>query len=70
MAFSYAFNNGADFICVGMYNFQIVDDVNILLDTLANVNRIRPWRGYRSADARVDVPPQAAIQTGPWAAST
>jgi len=43
--FSYAFNNGADFICVGMYDFQIVDDVNILLDTLANVNRIRPWRG-------------------------
>jgi hypothetical protein len=43
--FSYAFNNGADFICVGMYDFQIVDNVNILLDTLANVNRTRPWRG-------------------------
>jgi hypothetical protein len=43
--FRYALNNGADFICVGMYDFQIVEDVNIVLDTLANVNRIRPWRG-------------------------
>ncbi len=43
--FQYAFNNGADFICVGMYDFQIVDDVNIALDSLANVKRIRPWRG-------------------------
>lgn len=43
--FQYAFNNGADFICVGMYDFQIVDDCNIALDSLANVNRTRPWRG-------------------------
>ncbi len=43
--FPYAFNNGADFICVGMFDFQIVDDVNIALDTLSNVDRIRPWRG-------------------------
>jgi uncharacterized membrane protein YphA (DoxX/SURF4 family) len=43
--FQYAFNNGADFICVGMYDFQIVDDCNIALDSLANVNRQRPWRG-------------------------
>jgi uncharacterized membrane protein YphA (DoxX/SURF4 family) len=43
--FRYAFNNGADFICVGMYDFQIVDDVNLVLDTLRNVNRSRPWRG-------------------------
>lgn len=42
--FKYAFDNGADFICVGMYDFQIVDDVNIALDTLSNVNRVRPWR--------------------------
>jgi uncharacterized membrane protein YphA (DoxX/SURF4 family) len=42
--FKYALNNGADFICVGMYDFQIVDDTNIVLDTLANVNRTRPWR--------------------------
>lgn len=43
--FRYAFDNGADFICVGMYDFQIVEDVNIVLDTLSKVNRIRPWRG-------------------------
>jgi hypothetical protein len=43
--FRYAFDNGADFICVGMYDFQIVEDVNIALDILGNVNRTRPWRG-------------------------
>ena len=43
--FKYALDNGADFICVGMYDFQIVEDVNIALDTLANVERSRPWRG-------------------------
>ena len=40
----YAFQNGADFVCLGMYDFQIVDDVNICLDTLANLEgRTRPW---------------------------
>lgn len=44
--FKFAFENGADFICVGMYDFQIVDDTNLVLDTLASVNyRTRPWRG-------------------------
>jgi len=43
--FPYAFNNGADFICVGMYDFQIVEDVNIALDSLVNLKRTRPWRG-------------------------
>ena len=43
--FQYSFDNGADFICVGMYDFQIVEDVNITLECLANVNRTRPWRG-------------------------
>ncbi|MBR9998261.1 MAG: DoxX family protein [Cyclobacteriaceae bacterium] len=42
--FRYAFENGADFICVGMYDFQIVDDVNIALDTLNGLQRNRPWR--------------------------
>lgn len=42
--FQYAFENGADFICVGMYDFQIVDDVNIALNALANTTeRERPW---------------------------
>ena len=45
VGFQYAFENGADFICVGMYDFQIVDDVNTVLDALANVKgRQRPWR--------------------------
>lgn len=43
--FKYAFDNGADFICVGMYDFQIVEDVNLVLNTLSNVSRTRPWRG-------------------------
>jgi hypothetical protein len=44
-AFKYAFANGADFICVGMYDFQIVDDMNIAYDILAEkLDRQRPWR--------------------------
>jgi uncharacterized membrane protein YphA (DoxX/SURF4 family) len=40
----YAFSNGADFVCLGMYDFQIVEDVNIALDTLSKVKeRQRPW---------------------------
>ncbi len=40
----YAFTNGADFVCLGMYDFQIVEDVNIALDTLGNLpDRQRPW---------------------------
>ncbi|MCC6698348.1 MAG: DoxX family protein [Candidatus Hydrogenedentes bacterium] len=43
--FQYAFQNGADFIFVGMFDFQIVDDVNIAIDTLGQCqNRVRPWR--------------------------
>jgi uncharacterized membrane protein YphA (DoxX/SURF4 family) len=42
--FKYAFENGADFICVGMFDFQIVEDVNIALDVLSSIkNRPRPW---------------------------
>lgn len=41
----YGFNNGADFVCVGMYDFQVVEDCNIVLDSLAKVKRTRPWRG-------------------------
>ena len=42
--FKFAFENGADFLCVGMLDFQIVEDVNIALDVLANVkSRPRPW---------------------------
>ncbi|MDZ7371112.1 MAG: DoxX family protein [candidate division KSB1 bacterium] len=41
--FRWAFENGADFICVGMFDFQIVNDVNITLDVLANLKRSRQW---------------------------
>lgn len=43
-SFRYAFESGADFICVGMYDFQIVDDVNIALDVLhTGFVRAREW---------------------------
>ena len=32
--FKYAFENGADFICAGMYDFQVVEDANIALNIL------------------------------------
>jgi len=45
--FRWAYDNGADFICVGMFDFQIVRDVNICLDTLEKIKteqtRPRPW---------------------------
>jgi len=42
--FRFAFESGADFLCVGMYDFQVVDDVNICMDILASdINRQRPW---------------------------
>jgi uncharacterized membrane protein YphA (DoxX/SURF4 family) len=45
-AFEFAFHNGADFVCAGMYDFQMVEDVNIATEVLAKVNkegRERPW---------------------------
>jgi hypothetical protein len=42
--FKFALQNGADFICVGMYDFQIVDDVNIALAALDVAQpRARRW---------------------------
>jgi uncharacterized membrane protein YphA (DoxX/SURF4 family) len=42
--FRWAFENGADFICVGMFDFQIVDDVNLTIDILNDLpNRQRKW---------------------------
>lgn len=42
--FRFAFENGADFINVGMFDFQIADDVNIAAATFkAASNREREW---------------------------
>ena len=42
--FRFALESGADFMCVGMYDFQVVDDVNICMDVLeSKINRERPW---------------------------
>jgi hypothetical protein len=42
--FRFAFESGADFLCVGMYDFQVVDDVNICMDMLeSGIHRKRPW---------------------------
>ncbi len=42
--FKWAFENGADFICVGMFDFQVVNDVNITIDVLNKLNnRKREW---------------------------
>jgi len=44
--FKYAFENGADFLCVGMFDFQIVQDANIALGVLdSKLNRQRKWFG-------------------------
>jgi len=44
--FHWAFQNGADFICVGMFDFQVVNDVNITIDVLEKLKgRTREWYG-------------------------
>ncbi len=44
MAFPFAYRNGADFICAGMFDFQIAEDVQIAVDSLRRLEkRDRPW---------------------------
>jgi hypothetical protein len=41
----WAYENGADFVCLGMYDFQVVDDVNTAINILGSLGkRERPWR--------------------------
>jgi hypothetical protein len=43
--FKYAFDNGADFVCVGMFDFQLRENAIIAKDAVAGAqNRQRPWR--------------------------
>ncbi len=43
-AFPYVFNNGADHILAGMFDFEIEQDVQITKKAIENINRERPWR--------------------------
>jgi len=44
-AFKFAYENGADFICAGMFDFQVREDVILARNALAAAqNRQRPWR--------------------------
>ena len=44
-SFKYVFENGADFACVGMIDFQIIENVLIAQDVFSKeINRRRPWR--------------------------
>jgi len=43
--FNFAYQNGADFIIAGMFDFQVSDDVGIARKALRRAqNRTRPWR--------------------------
>ncbi len=43
--FRYAYENGADFICAGMFDFQVREDTIIARNILSgNPTRQRPWR--------------------------
>jgi hypothetical protein len=44
-AFQYAFENGVDFVAVGMFDFEVKEDIQALHKTLDGLQRERPWCG-------------------------
>lgn len=42
--FQFAFESGADFILVGMFDWQVAEDVQTAKQVLAGLQRQRPWR--------------------------
>lgn len=45
-SFAHAFRRGADFICAGMFDWQVRDDVAFVRNMLeSGIERGRPWRG-------------------------
>ena len=45
-ALPFAFSHGADFVCIGMFDFQVVEDANLVNEMFDKgfVGRTRPWR--------------------------
>lgn len=43
--FQFALDHGADFLLVGMFDWQIAGNVQTFKEALARVNRSRPWQG-------------------------
>jgi hypothetical protein len=41
--FTYAFENGADFVAVGMFDFNITEDVKVIKEVLSGLKRPRAW---------------------------
>ena len=44
-AFAYSFENGADFLAVGMFDFEVAEDIQVARAVLKAVKRERPWMG-------------------------
>ena len=59
--FRFAFANGADFICVGMYDFQLVDDA---LDYAASADELGKNLGDDLAEGKPTLPLIYAMRTG------